>query len=128
MKVELADPARRQAEELESWWAENRPAAPSLFAQELRESLEFVRRNPGVGTSWPTARRPDLRRVVDARRRRGVAPGGRPVSGVPRHGGTRTADAALAGCAARNGAALLVTSDADFTELRGLRVEYVQPS
>lgn len=69
MKVELADPARRQAEELESWWAENRPAAPSLFAQELRESLEFVRRNPGVGTSWPTARRPDLRRVLMPRTR-----------------------------------------------------------
>lgn len=40
----------------------------------------------------------------------------------------RSADAAIAGCAARHGAALLVTSDADFTELRGLRVEYVQPS
>lgn len=38
------------------------------------------------------------------------------------------ADAAIAGCAARAGAALLVTTDADFTELRGLRVEYVQPS
>ncbi len=40
----------------------------------------------------------------------------------------RSADAAIAGCAARNGASLLVTSDAAFTELRGLRVEYVQPS
>lgn len=38
------------------------------------------------------------------------------------------ADAAIAGCAARAGAAALVTSDADFTELRGIRVEYVQPS
>lgn len=38
------------------------------------------------------------------------------------------ADAAIAGCAARAGAAALVTTDADFTELRGLRVEYVQPS
>jgi predicted nucleic acid-binding protein len=37
------------------------------------------------------------------------------------------ADAAIAGCAARAGAAVLVTSDADFTELRGIRVEYVQP-
>ena len=39
-----------------------------------------------------------------------------------------SADAAIAGCAVRNGAALLVTSDADFTELRGLPVEYIQPS
>ncbi len=38
------------------------------------------------------------------------------------------ADAAVVGCAARAGAALIVASDADFTELRGIRVEYVQPS
>ncbi len=38
------------------------------------------------------------------------------------------ADAAVAGCAVRAGAAAIVTSDADFTELRGLRIEYVQPS
>ncbi len=38
------------------------------------------------------------------------------------------ADAAIAGCAAQAGASVVVTADADFTELRGLRVEYVQPS
>jgi hypothetical protein len=64
VKIDLAEPARRQAAEIEGWWAENRPAAPSLFAQEFRDTLEFIRRNPGVGTSWPTARRPDLRRVL----------------------------------------------------------------
>ena len=64
MKLELAEPARRQAAEIEGWWAENRPAAPSLFAQEFRDALELICRNPGVGTSWPTARRPDLRRVL----------------------------------------------------------------
>jgi len=35
--------------------------------------------------------------------------------------------AAIAGCAARAGASAIVTSDGDFTELRGIRVEYVQP-
>ncbi len=69
MKLEIAEPARRQAVEIEGWWAENRPAAPSLFAQEFRDTLEFIRRNPGVGTSWPTARRPDLRRVLMPRTR-----------------------------------------------------------
>jgi predicted nucleic acid-binding protein len=38
------------------------------------------------------------------------------------------ADAAVAGCAVRAGAGSLVAADADFTELRGIRVEYVQPS
>ena len=64
MKLELAEPARRQAAEIDGWWAANRPAAPALFAQEFRDTLELVRRNPGVGTSWPTDRRPDLRRVL----------------------------------------------------------------
>ena len=69
MKLELAEPARRQAEEIEEWWAENRPAAPALFAQEFRDTLEFIRGNPGVVTLWPTARRPDLRRVLMPRTR-----------------------------------------------------------
>jgi hypothetical protein len=51
VKLELAEPARRQAAETEGWWAENRTAAPSLFAQEFRDG-------------WPTARHPDLRRVL----------------------------------------------------------------
>ncbi len=38
------------------------------------------------------------------------------------------ADAAIAGCAARAGASAIVTSDGDFTELRGIRVIYVQAS
>lgn len=64
MKIELAEPARRQALTIDDWWAAHRPAAPALFAQELRETLEYVRRNPGVGTRWPTGSRPDLRRVI----------------------------------------------------------------
>ncbi len=38
------------------------------------------------------------------------------------------ADAAVAGCAARAGASVIVAADGDFTELRGIRVEYVQAS
>jgi predicted nucleic acid-binding protein len=37
-------------------------------------------------------------------------------------------DAAIAGCAVRAGAAAIVTTDRDFTEIRGIDVEYVQPS
>jgi len=39
----------------------------------------------------------------------------------------QNADAAIAGCAARAGASVIVTTDGDFTELRGIRIEYVQP-
>jgi predicted nucleic acid-binding protein len=37
------------------------------------------------------------------------------------------ADAAIAGCAASAGASTIVTTDGDFTELRGIRVECVRP-
>lgn len=37
-------------------------------------------------------------------------------------------DAAVAGCAARAGASVIVAADGDFTELHGIHVEYVQPS
>ncbi len=69
MKLELAEPAQRQAADIEGWWAENRPAASSLFAQEFRDTLEFIRTNPGVGIGWPTDRHPDLRRVIMPRTR-----------------------------------------------------------
>jgi predicted nucleic acid-binding protein len=55
--------------------------------------------------------------------------GARLARDMARRGFTlHNSDAAIAGCAARAGAGLLVTADADFTELRGVRVEYVQPS
>ncbi len=38
------------------------------------------------------------------------------------------ADAAIAGCAVGAGAEAIVAADADFAELGGIRVEYVQPS
>jgi predicted nucleic acid-binding protein len=55
--------------------------------------------------------------------------GARLARDMARRGFTfHNADAAIAGCAARAGAAMIVTADRDFTELRGIRVEYVQPS
>jgi plasmid stabilization system protein ParE len=49
---------------MEAWWAENRPAAPTLFAREFRDTLELIRTTPGVGIGWPTKRRPTLRRIL----------------------------------------------------------------
>ena len=49
---------------MDAWWADNRPAAPTLFAREFRDTLEHLRTTPGAGTSWPTRRRPKLRRIL----------------------------------------------------------------
>ena len=49
---------------METWWAQNRPTAPDLFAREFRDTLEQIRTMPGSGTAWPTERRPTLRRIL----------------------------------------------------------------
>ena len=54
--------------------------------------------------------------------------GARLARDMARRGFTlNNADAAIAGCAARAGASAIVTTDGDFTELRGIPVVYVQP-
>lgn len=64
MKLHLAKRALRQVERKEAWWAENRPAAPDLFAREFRDTLEYIRTTPGSGIGWPTPQRPSLRRIL----------------------------------------------------------------
>lgn len=41
MKLHLGKRVLRQIEGKDAWWSENRPAAPDLFARELRDTLEF---------------------------------------------------------------------------------------
>jgi plasmid stabilization system protein ParE len=67
VKLRLGRRVITEIERKESWWARNRPAAPDLFARELRDTLEFVRTMPGGGIGWPTARRPTLRRILMVR-------------------------------------------------------------
>jgi plasmid stabilization system protein ParE len=46
------------------WWVEHRPAAPNLFIDELERTFRLLAETPGAGVSWPTPRRPRLRRVL----------------------------------------------------------------
>ena len=43
VKLRLGKRLLRQVERKESWLAENRPAAPDLFAREFRDTLAFIR-------------------------------------------------------------------------------------
>jgi hypothetical protein len=49
---------------IEEWWAENRPAAPTTFTDELEETFNLIRTTPCAGIRWPTPRRPTLRRIL----------------------------------------------------------------
>ena len=64
MKLRIGRRAQRQADRMEDWWVANRPAAPTLFTDELEETFHLIAETPGVGISWPTQRRPTLRRIL----------------------------------------------------------------
>jgi plasmid stabilization system protein ParE len=64
VKLRVGKQAQRQATRIEQWWGEHRPAVGSLFADELERTFRLLRELPGAGVRWPTARRPNLRRVL----------------------------------------------------------------
>lgn len=64
MKLHVGRLAQRQADKIEDWWVEHRPAAPTLFTDELEETFVLICSMPGAGVPWPTARRPDVRRIL----------------------------------------------------------------
>lgn len=45
-RIRLTKEAVRQAREAAAWWIENRPAAPSLFREELAALLSLLRTAP----------------------------------------------------------------------------------
>ena len=53
-----------QIRTIDSWWRENRPAAPELFSQELAAGLDLLEAVPNVGRSYghPTVK--GVRRIL----------------------------------------------------------------
>lgn len=64
MRVRITRRAQAHVERRRTWWAENRPAAPNLFDDELDGALRLISEMPSAGVMWPTARNPGLRRVL----------------------------------------------------------------
>ena len=46
MKVEFAGAAKEQVRAASAWWRENRPAAPSLFDEELAAAVALLEQGP----------------------------------------------------------------------------------
>lgn len=63
-RVERTRRARAQAKAAHAWWKANRTASPELFRQEFREAVELMASSPGVGTPYPDAGIPGLRRLI----------------------------------------------------------------
>jgi plasmid stabilization system protein ParE len=64
VKVRVTARAQQQVRGRKAWWAENRPAAPALFEEELYRTFRLISELPEAGVRWPTARNPRLRRLL----------------------------------------------------------------
>lgn len=64
MKTRLAAPAQRQAERIDRWWRQNRPAAPDLFARELAEARSLLESAPDIGSPYAERKGRLVRRVL----------------------------------------------------------------
>jgi plasmid stabilization system protein ParE len=52
VKVELSAEAQAQVDRIDAWWRENRPAAPSLFAEELEAALRVLVETPEAAVRY----------------------------------------------------------------------------
>ncbi|XYH99970.1 type II toxin-antitoxin system RelE/ParE family toxin [Sorangium sp. So ce1128] len=62
-RIRLTGDAARQARDAAVWWVENRPAAPSLFREELAALLSLLRTAPEVGAPHAHRRIKGVRRA-----------------------------------------------------------------
>jgi plasmid stabilization system protein ParE len=56
-RVGLSRLADAQVETIQSWWRENRPAAPDMFHQELEAAVQLLETSPLIGKLYPQAPR-----------------------------------------------------------------------
>lgn len=64
MKVRLSGDAEADALRIDAWWRENRPAAPTLFAEELAQVLELLRGSPDAGETYKRLQGQAVRRTL----------------------------------------------------------------
>jgi plasmid stabilization system protein ParE len=64
VKLRIGKRAQQQAGRIDAWWTENRPSAQALFLDELEATFRHICENAQAGIRWPTARRPNLRRIL----------------------------------------------------------------
>jgi plasmid stabilization system protein ParE len=63
-EVRISEKAAAQAEQLDAWWAENRPLAPALFAREFASAVALLGVAPGAGARFRRSALPGVRRFV----------------------------------------------------------------
>ncbi len=69
LSIKLERRAREEIETIARWWASNRPAAPTLFLDELEHAYELIHSQPQLGQPARASRIKGVRRVVLRRSR-----------------------------------------------------------
>jgi plasmid stabilization system protein ParE len=69
MRVELAPRALAHVRQIETWWRANRPAAPTLFSDELIRLFERLAEGTAPGVKYPFGGAFEVRRALLARSR-----------------------------------------------------------
>jgi plasmid stabilization system protein ParE len=68
-RVELSPQARAQIATINLWWAENRPAAPTLVAAEFETAIQQLTTSPESGHLHERRRKVHVRKVLMPRSR-----------------------------------------------------------
>jgi plasmid stabilization system protein ParE len=63
MNVVVTTVAAQDAEAIDTWWRENRPAAPGRFVEELVQAFTKATRHPFTYTVYATINGTEVRRV-----------------------------------------------------------------
>jgi plasmid stabilization system protein ParE len=61
-RVGFSKTADAQVETIESWWHENRQAAPEMFRRELEAAVRLLETAPLIGKSYTEVLVPEVRR------------------------------------------------------------------
>jgi len=64
VKLRVGKRAQQQAKRMGAWWLGHRPAASTLFTDELERTFLYISQVREAGVRWPTPRRPTLRRIL----------------------------------------------------------------
>jgi plasmid stabilization system protein ParE len=64
VKLEISKRARRQIERIQAWWVEQRPAARSLFLDEMAAAERQLRSTPELGSIYTEHKTATVRRVL----------------------------------------------------------------
>ena len=68
-RVGFSRTADAHVETIESWWRENRPAAPDMFSRELEAAVRLLETSPMIGKAYPQAPVSEVRRLLIGRSR-----------------------------------------------------------